>query len=126
MAPETAGHRPITIQVGSVFDPTWTWYDKLPANGGVPIDLTGWTARAQIRAAHSSATPIATMSTQDGGIVLGGPAGTVAFFLPATVTATYSAPAVGVWDVELTPPAGPQYAFRWVQGTVTFTPEVTR
>lgn len=126
MAPTIAGTKAIVIQVGSVFDPTWTWMTDYAQNGGVPIDLTGYTARSMIRSTIDSPDALADMTTENGGITLGGTEGTVTFFLAASATAEYSAPATGVWDVYLIPPAGADYAFRWLQGPVQFTPEVTR
>lgn len=54
-----------------------------------PINLTGYTAQMQIRSAVDSATALVTLTTSNGGIVLGGTAGTIELLITSTATAAF-------------------------------------
>lgn len=90
---------------------------------GTALDLTDFTARMQIRSSHAATSTVADLTTANGKIVLGGTAGTVTLLLSATVTAAITA-GTYVYDLELVDTDGEP--LRWVEGTVTVTPEVTR
>jgi hypothetical protein len=49
------------------------------ADNGKPIDLTGHTARMEFRAKETDASAVLSLTTANGGITLGGTAGTVTF-----------------------------------------------
>lgn len=115
----TAEAMALTIDQGATFALTLTWKDST----GALINLTGFTARAQVRASYSAAAKLLDLTTENGGITLGGVAGTVALLASAATTATLP-PGFGVWDLELVSPGG--VVTRLVQGTVTISPEVTR
>lgn len=68
---------------GSTFSQTLTWKDAT----ATPINISGYTARMHIKEKYSDATPIATLNTENGGLTLGGAAGTIAIFLSDTDTA---------------------------------------
>lgn len=85
---------------------------------GQPMDLTNYTAAAQIRYRHSDPDPAAVFT-----IVLGEEPGLVSLKLPATQSAALSKP-FGVWDCELTAPDGSVQ--RLAEGKVSVSPEVTR
>lgn len=109
----------ITIDQGATFSFAFTWKD---ANGD-RVDLTGYSAKMQIREYYSSSTPVLELSTTDGSITLGGTSGVV------TVTASDEATRdiaidSGVYDIELYSPLGTTK--RLIQGKVTISPEVTR
>ena len=71
-----------------------------------PIDLTGYTARLQIRAKVSS-TEFALELTEASGLTLGGPAGTIDIALTPTQTESdLDGLKSAVYDLELTSPAG--------------------
>lgn len=55
-----------------------------------PIDLTGATATMIVWRAANEAEVLATVSTEFGGITLGGTAGTVSVTVPATTTARWA------------------------------------
>jgi len=57
----------ITINQGATFELTITWKDS----AGTAINLTGYTARMQVRETYSSATSIVSL-TNAAGITLGG------------------------------------------------------
>jgi hypothetical protein len=80
---EKAGVLHITIEQGATFDPVMTWKDE----NGVAINLTGYTARMQIREDVDSATTLHESTTENSEIVLGGIAGTITFAISAVTTA---------------------------------------
>ncbi len=91
-----------------------------------PVDLTGYTARMSVRQHLWVTEPlIALTSDVDGGITLGGVAGTVEIDIPATTMA--NAPAVKAqYDIELVPPSGEANAIRFLEGAFIIKAEVTR
>lgn len=99
---------------------------------GIPIDLTGYTARMQLRPTVSSDSVLLDMTTENGGIVLGGVSGEVAMIFTEANTVALSRG--GVYDLELVdgpadydpeavdaPPV-----IRFVQGTISLSKGVTR
>lgn len=103
---------------GATFTTQLTWKTDT-----TPVDLTNYTARMQVRSSWSSDTKIADLTTANGGITLGGTAGTILITITATATAAMPA-GVAVYDLELV--AGSGTVTRLVQGNFTITPEVTR
>lgn len=88
----------------------------------LPIDLTGYSARMQIRLNHASDTIILDLPGDDGDILLGTDEGVIQVDIPASVTEAL--PAVkGVYDLELITGT---YVERLLEGSVVITPEVTR
>jgi hypothetical protein len=88
-----------------------------------PVNLTGFTARMQIRASLEDDDTLASLTTENGGITLGGTAGTVALLLSATDTAALDFTSA-VYDLELISSGG--VVTRLLSGAVTLVPEVTR
>lgn len=115
-----AGNWTLQIEQGATFDTTLTWKDS----AGTPINLTGYSARAQVRSMHTSATPIVDMTVGNGRLTLGGAAGTIRILLSDADTAALPAPFDGVWDLELESGAG--VTTRLLEGSATVSPEVTR
>lgn len=93
------------------------------ADNGLPVDLTSWTARMQIRTSTASSTVAVDMTTANGRIVLGGTAGTIRLLLSDAVTAGISITS-GVYDLELIAPD--TTVRRLIYGNVTLVKEVTR
>jgi hypothetical protein len=114
-----AGAYDITIEQGATFRLSLVWEDNL----GVPIDLTGYTARMQLRQRHSSDTAALTLTSTAGDIVLGGALGTIVVTAAATVTDDIPFRA-GVYDLEVV--SGSGFVTRLIEGAATITPEVTR
>ena len=107
---------------------TWTQGTADPAHPGQyipgsPNDLTGWTARMQVRPAVDSDTKSVDATTENNMIVLGGATGDVSIVLPASETdkVTYKK---GVYDLELVSPDG--RVVRLLQGRVICSLNVTR
>jgi len=110
---------PLTINQGATWPFKAIWKDNL----GNLINLTGYTARLQVRATYDSSSTILSL-TSAAGITLGGAAGTIAITASATTTAALTAPFSGVYDLELV--SGGGEVTRLLEGTATVSPEVSR
>jgi hypothetical protein len=109
----------ILIEQGATYLRTFVWKDS----DEVPVDLTNYTARMQIRRKRSSTTVEHTATTENGGIVLGGTAGTIDIIIPATATAEFDF-TKGVYDLELESTGN--VVTRLIEGSVEVSKEVTR
>lgn len=114
-----AAEHDITIEQGATFQLNLVWRDA----SNTPIDLTGYTARMQVKRRYADTTPLLNFTTENGAITLGGTNGTVQVVGLATVTDDVPAK-VCVYDLELVSPTG--FVKRLVQGTAVVTPEVTK
>lgn len=115
----------LCIYKGAALSEVLTWETEDEYGVTTVTDLTGYTARAQARADYDSATAFMDLTTENGGITLGGAAGTITLFMAATATDDITA-TEGVWDLELIPPSGAAYAIRLLQGKVCVREEATR
>lgn len=97
-----------------------TWNDS----NNTPVNLTGYTAKMQVRLGINEPTAAAEVSEVDG-IVLGGAAGTIAITISATKMTALKAPQTYVYDLRLTAGSGGQVT-RLIDGTFTTVPAVTR
>lgn len=105
---------------GASWDYSLTWQ-----TAGTPVNLTGYSARMQVRSSYDSGTAVVNL-TSGTGITLGGTAGTIALEMNATTTAALDGtPNIQyVYDLELISGAG--YVTRLVEGNFFINPEVTR
>ena len=110
----------LTIYQGATFRKRLTWSAGTPA---VPVDLTGCTARMQVRPEVESSTVLLELTTANGGITLGGVAGTIELFVSDDASTLFTWTA-GVWDLEIEFPGGD--VRRLAQGSISVSPEVTR
>lgn len=110
----------LQIEQGATFAKLLTWKNKAT---GVPVDLTGATARMHIRSTLKAATPLLVLTTENNRILLGGNTGTITLELSAEITAGISW-LNGVYDLEIVFPSG--VVRRLVQGGITVSQEVTR
>jgi hypothetical protein len=92
------------------------------ADGTTPLNLTGYTARMQVRERVESSAVLLELTTENGRITIDGPTGTVTLALTATETAAIDW-AAGVYDLELVDGAT---VYRPLEGRVRIDPEVTR
>lgn len=102
---------------GATFSKRLTW-----AIDDIPVDLTGYTAAMQARDKYSSTTVVLDLTTENGGITLGGDEGTIDIYISDEDTAAIYAKEY-VYDLELY--SGGETT-RLVQGKFIVTPEVTR
>ena len=108
------------VYQGATFTKIITWKD----DNGVLINLTGWKARMMMRETVESTTPFLTLTTENGGITLGGAAGTVSLLVSAATMSSIQAKQ-GFYDLELVAPDNVTVT-RLLQGLVAVDPEVTR
>ena len=112
------GNYDLTIYQGATFSQTLTWKDA----SNMLVNLTGYTARMMARTAVSAASPFITLTTENGGITLGGTAGSVTLNMTAAATSAITE-ALGVYDLELVAPGGdvppPRASFGTMKATHT-------
>ncbi len=88
------------------------------------IDLTGYTARLQIRESIDSPTPLYSLTTDPGGgITINGPDGQITITIPAATSTAWDW-RYGVYNLELVNGAGD--VDRLLKGEVEVDREVTR
>lgn len=114
-----ARHR-LLIEQGATFRKHFLWTDA----ANVPIDLTNCTARLQMRECVDSPDVLLELTTENGGIALGGTAGTIDLLVEDAATSALTWD-TGVWDLEI------QFGVlgdvvRLLQGGVVVSKEVTR
>lgn len=114
----TAGEYDFIIEKGARWNPTLTWKDST----GSAIDLTGYSAKMEIRSSQAASSTIFSL-TSGSEITLGGAAGTIAIDVGAASTSAV-VDDTGVYDLELTD--GSSNVTRLIEGKVTFKDEVTR
>lgn len=110
----------LTIYQGATFRRTVVWLTGEPPT---PVDLTGYTARMQIRRKLKDRDFVIELTTENGRISITRPdEGLINLLISATDTAALSILS-GVYDLEL------EYddeVVRLIEGAVTISPEVTR
>lgn len=110
----------LAIEQGATFrKPVW-WKAGNPL---APVDLTGWTARAQFRAEIDSTVVLLELTTENGGITITPLEGKVEFYLSAIETADIDWE-TAVYDLELV--QSPEEVKRLCSGSITVSKEVTR
>ena len=121
------GQHDFTIYQGTTWRASLVWRD--PLNN--PRDLTGYTARMQIRSTIDAITALADLTTENGGITITAAEGQIDLLLTDAETAALdfapSSPLMagqGIYDLELESPTGE--VTRLLQGNVVLDPEVTR
>ncbi len=109
----------ITIDKGASFEEsiTWTTEEKKP------VDLTGATAKMQIRKTVESANAILSISSLSREIKLGGKDGTIHIEIPPRLTSKITE-STGVYDLTVSWPTG--RVVRLLGGSVKFIKGVTR
>ena len=114
-----AGTYDMVADQGATLSRTITWKDSARA----PINVTGYSARMQVRANVASTTTVLELTTANGRIALGGAAGTVTLTVSA---ADMTAVPAGryVYDLELVSGAG--VVNRLIMGNFVVRAEVTR
>ena len=125
----SAGTLDIDLEQGVTWDYTLTVYeydeDNPPTYAGDIRPLTGYTARAQIRKKKSSPDFQLELTTENGGLTLGGALGTIDMHITAEQAAALTSS--GVWDVELVITiGGEEMVDRPAEGAITLSKEVTK
>lgn len=112
--------RILVIERGSVF----RYGFRASQPNRAPVDLTGCTARMQIRDYLDRV--VAELTTENGGIALGGSAGTALLYLSAQATAALTGEGC-IYDLEIIPAVLDEAnAWKLARGQVRIKNEVTR
>lgn len=116
-----AGIYDILCEQGATFTRELTWKQE----NGTPVNLTGYTARMQVRRAVSDSTAVVTLTTENGGITMPSPRASGKIVLLLSATATAGLPVIkGVYDLEVVAPNST--VTRLLQGKFAVSAEVTR
>ena len=115
-----AGLYNITADQGATFSRTVTWRDSARQ----AINVTGYTARMQVRPTTGSSTVILSLTTENDRIELGGATGQVTITVSAADMANVAADKY-VYDLELIAPST-GVVNRLIQGNFVVRGEVTR
>jgi hypothetical protein len=107
----------IVIAQGSKFEMT-----VVVTEGGVVKNITGWSARMQIRPARGSSTLYDDFSSPADSLTISGVDGQVLVDIPGSITAAYDW-TNGAYDIKLTDTGGEPH--RIVEGTVKVDHSVT-
>jgi len=105
------------IYEGDFFSKGLTFFD----DNDLPVDLTGYSARMQIR----NKVEYNGYKDWSNYLTLGGAAGTIVIEVPATDNTDwqyYNA----VYDLELVPPSGETRSYKLLKGNISIIREVTR
>lgn len=106
----------LLVEQGATFSKRLVWRDKNKR----PVNLTGYSAKMQVRSSATSSTVIFELSTENGRITLAS-AGAIQLDIDANLTETISS---GMYDLKLYAPGGQE--FRLVEGKLTVSPGVTK
>lgn len=121
----SAGIHKFIVEQGATFRRTITY--KVNKN---PVNLTGWSARMQVRVpvGRSTSRPfhdkslILSLTTSNGGLTLGGAAGTIVIYISPQTSSTIPAGEY-VYDLELE--SAPTEVVRLLQGNFVISEETT-
>jgi hypothetical protein len=114
----TPGRVNFVCPQGSTFQRTLTY--KID---NVPVNLTGYSAKLQIREKHFSKNYVAFLNTTNGGISITASAGQINLLISASTSSAFI-PGDYVYDLELVSFSG--IVDRLIEGKFNITPEVTR
>jgi len=110
----------IIVVQGATYDgPSFIW-ETGTVESSTPTDLTGATARMLIKKSLQSDVVIAELTTANGGIVLGGLAGTIEIVMSAAMTAAFCFSSA-IYQLEIYQGAS---TTRFAQGSVTLDAEL--
>ena len=109
------------IEQGATFVRTFTYYSA--TSTGPVVDLTGYSARLQVRRFHNSADTLLSLTSTSTRLSISSTAGLITVRLPSTATAALEW-RQGVYDLEVHSSGG--VVTRLLEGRIEVRPEVTR
>lgn len=113
----------ITVEAGATYRKTVTWKNS----NRTPVNLTGSTARMQIRKNINDSVVMLALTSDNGGIVISGNTGTIQIIILDNQTDVLSN---GVYDLEIVHPLGAGQTrndvTRLLYGSIMVLPGVTR
>lgn len=107
------------IEQGATLLKPIVWKDST----GAPVNLSGYTARMQVRQSVASTDVLLEMSTTNGKISIAPSTGTITLIFSATTTAAITWKR-GKYDLELTSSDGT--VTRLIEGQISVSQEITR
>lgn len=112
----------LTIYKGSTYSKSLQWKTGTPA---LPVNITGCTARMQVRPTVEDSSVLDTLTTENGKIVItDATQGKLRINLTAAQTAAYMF-TQGAYDLEIVYPGG-EPVYRLIEGCFSVDLEVTR
>lgn len=115
-----AGKYNFLCEQGATFSPSITWTLD---DGTTPINLSGYSARMQVREEFDSTTYQISLTTENGRITLGGATGTIDLLITDEDTTLLTA-GTYKYDIELVSPLGT--VVRLLKGNFKVDPEITK
>lgn len=113
----------LVIEQGATFRKVLTWKTGTPP---VPVDLTGFRGKMQVREELDSSVVLLNLTTENGGLIFGTTDGTMTMYIPASVTTTINWE-TAVYDFFVIIPAAPEPESRkLLYGPMVSKAEVTR
>lgn len=109
----------MTLFQGKTVSFEYVWADE----DSIPIDVTGWTSRMQLRSSYESVSPVVEFTVANSRVTVGTTDGKFTFVLSASDSAALPTGS-GVYDVEVTDSAGK--VMQAFSGKYTIQREVTR
>jgi len=124
-----AAKKNLTIEQGATWRDSYTLLQPAPAGTPIasrlPVDLTGYSTRMQVRPDYASATVLLELTPANGRITITPASGKLDLYISDADTAALTfTDTPAVYDLELIEPGGD--VIRLLKGTVTLSPEVTR
>lgn len=115
-------HLDLEVFKGSTFSKLIQWKTGTPA---VPVDLTGYKARMQVRRSVNDSTVLDSLTTENSRLAIYAPTeGRISINIAADISSAYSFTS-GVYDLELIAPDDIT-VYRILEGCFSANPEVTR
>lgn len=115
-------HLDLEVYKGSTFSKQIQWKTGTPAE---PVNLTGYTARMQVRRSVNDSTILDSLTTDNGKLTIYAPTeGRISINISAAVSSAYAFTS-GVYDLELVSPDNVT-VYRILEGCFSANPEVTR
>lgn len=97
---------PLTRKQGDTWAWQIGWYQPIPGSNPPrpdytnPINLTGWTAKVQLKRAYADTVPALALTSPSGGLTVDGPNGAVSVL--ASFALTDIVPGRYLWECEVT------------------------
>lgn len=109
----------LSVEKGASFEQIIRWTD----DDGVAINLTGATARMQVRAATNVTSVLFEATTANGKLAIAGDLGQITLTIAATESAAFTW-SFGKYDLEIVTAGG--LVYRLIRGTISISAEVTQ
>jgi len=124
-----AAKKNLSIEQGATWRDSYVLLQSAPVGTPVadmlPVDLTGYSARMQVRPDYASATVLVDLTVANGGITITAAAGKISLYISAADTSALAfTDTTAVYDLELIEPAGD--VIRLLRGSISLSPEVTK